>query len=371
VSAGQGEDTSGIARRTLLQGAAVSAVLWCGRSVAAGATRAVGGPTVDVRKFGAKGDGRADDTDAFEEAIEALPGGGILDVPDGDYLIDTLRSIRLRDGIHLRLARNARLIAQPNAAPRSYVILLRGVRDIRITGGAIVGDRDRHLGLDGEWGHGIAIYSVRNLVISGIHISKCWGDGMSIGGKAAQKGQPATPSMDIEIANVTSVGNRRQGLSIGRSRRVWVHDSEFSGTGGTPPQAGIDVEPDKGDIVQDVRIERCVIRGNRGPGIQVWKDTHDVSISDCTIEDNRNAGILAVDATDVTIRDNRIRDNTQVGIALRKGTRQVSISRNVFERNAPGRPRASLNGRDPRWARHLEVGPDASAVQIAPDNRLD
>ena len=366
MSTPQGGEPTRIARRTLLQGAAASALLWCGRGAIAASQR-----TVDVRKFGARGDGRADDTDAFEAALDALPGGGILDVPAGDYMIDTLRSIRLHDGVHLRMARDARLLAQPNAAPRSYVILLRGVNNIRISGGAIVGDRDRHMGLEGEWGHGIAIYSVRNLVISDIHISKCWGDGMSIGGKAAQNGNPATPSMDIEIANVTSTGNRRQGLSIGRSRRVYVHDSEFSGTGGTPPQAGIDVEPDKGDIVQDVRIERCVVRGNRGPGIQVWKDTHEVSISDCTIEDNRNAGILAVGATDLKIRDNRIRDNTQVGIALRKGTQQVAISKNVFERNAPGRPRASRDGRDPRWARHLEVTPDSGAVEIAPDNRLD
>lgn len=39
----------------------------------------------DVRDFGAKGDGLADDTDAIQRAIDAA--GGPPDLPPGTYLI--------------------------------------------------------------------------------------------------------------------------------------------------------------------------------------------------------------------------------------------------------------------------------------------
>jgi len=46
---------------------------------------------LDVRDFGAKGDGRTDDTAAFQKALDACAklGGGIVEVPAGKYLIKT------------------------------------------------------------------------------------------------------------------------------------------------------------------------------------------------------------------------------------------------------------------------------------------
>lgn len=357
--------TATLSRRALLQLAGAAPLLWVG-GAAFGRTQ----PVFDARRFGARGDGRTDDTRALQRAIDAAAGGGIVDVPAGRYLIDPRHSLELRNGVHLRMARDAELHAIPNELPRAYVLLIQRVQDVKVTGGRIVGERDRHLGTTGEWGHGIAIYGGVRVAIRDLRIERCWGDGISIGGKKSSKTQ-LNPSADIEIANVHCIGNRRQGLSVGRSRRVWVHDCTFTDTGGTPPSAGIDVEPDKGDITKGVRIERCVCRRNRGPGIQVWHDTFDVVIRDCTLEENRNTGILAVGATDLKIANNRIRNNRNVGIALRKKTNGVSISGNVLEDNAPGRPRASRNGRDPRWARHLEVAPDVVAVRVADDNRLD
>ena len=326
--------------------------------------------SVSVRGFGAIGDGAHDDTQAFQDAIDSLGArGGIVNVPSGIYRINPLRSVRLKDGVHLQMARGAELHAIPNAAPRAYVLLVQSVRDVRISGGRIVGDRDRHLGTDGEWGHGIAIYGGVRVVVRDIQISRCWGDGISIGGKK-KSATDLRPSMDIEIANVKAIGCRRQGLTVGRSRRVWVHDCEFADTGGTAPMAGIDVEPDKGDSARDVRIERCLVRRNRGPGIQVWHDTHDGLIRDCTIEDNRVNGILAVGTDGLAIRNNKIRGNAKVGIALRKQSRNVDIAGNTFAANAPGRPRKASLGGDPRWANHLEVAPDSDKPRVSGDNRL-
>jgi len=46
--------------------------------------------TVDVRYFGARGDGATDDTEAFRSAMAAVAAkGGVVSVPAGDYLIKT------------------------------------------------------------------------------------------------------------------------------------------------------------------------------------------------------------------------------------------------------------------------------------------
>src|SRR4249919_2288766 len=70
--------------------------------------RVRGSAALDVRDFGAKGDGTRDDTAAINAAIQALPAeGGTVFVPAGRYLIDAGRSINLRSNMHLQLDPNA------------------------------------------------------------------------------------------------------------------------------------------------------------------------------------------------------------------------------------------------------------------------
>ena len=59
-------------------------------------------PWVDVRAFGAKGDGSTNDLDAIQDAIDSLPNGGIVFFPIGTYLTSTANSINISDGIILQ-----------------------------------------------------------------------------------------------------------------------------------------------------------------------------------------------------------------------------------------------------------------------------
>jgi polygalacturonase len=67
----------------------------------------------DVRKYGARGDGVADDTAAIQKAIEAAAaqGGGTVRLPPGRYRSGTLR---LRDHLTLDLSAGAVLLASPD-----------------------------------------------------------------------------------------------------------------------------------------------------------------------------------------------------------------------------------------------------------------
>src|SRR5687767_3121042 len=125
--AGEGEPVPVMhaGRRQLLRGALAGLLLAEPTLVAfAAAPRR----SVSVRASGAHGDGLRDDTAAFQKAIDAMAKtGGVVEVPAGRYLIDPLRSVRLRSNVNLRMAPGAKLMAKPNAAARAYVLLAQGV----------------------------------------------------------------------------------------------------------------------------------------------------------------------------------------------------------------------------------------------------
>lgn len=319
------------------------------------------GRRIGVREKGAVGDGRNDDTFAIQSAIDALAGtGGVVEIPPGQYMIDALKSIRLRSGVHLRLASGARLVARPNAAERSYVLLGQQVSDVVVSGGEIVGERDGHLGRTGEWGHGIGLRGCSRVTVSNMRISRCWGDGMSIGAASIRKGDSA-PSTDIVVERVRCLGNRRQGLTIGRSRRVRVRDCEFSDTRGTKPEYGIDIEPDRPGDARDIVIERCTLRNNRGGGIQIFHRVSDVAIRDCLIERN-GYGIYAQLASSGVVENNRIRDNRLAGIGLSRQTRNFRVSGNRFSGNSGGR--AGRGKGQPPSRGHIHVAKDALNIVV-------
>ena len=338
-------------------------------SIPPAAARQRGSARAAVRDFGARGDGVHDDTKAFQAAIDSLSAdGGTVHVPAGTYSLDPVRCVRLRDRMHLEMATDARLVARPNALERAYVLSVEQVDDVEISGGRIVGDRDTHLGTTGEWGHGVMIRGASRITVRNLHVSKCWGDGISIGGAKAAGGQ-VVPSIDVVVADVVCDGNRRQGLTIGRSRQVRVRDSTFANTGGTLPGCGIDVEPDAGDIARDVRIEDCLVRGNQGAGIQLYHRAGDVTIRGCTIEGNRGDGVLLVGAGDCVISGNLIRYNDLAGVRLGRGSRDVLVDDNHFGDN---RRQARRTGAVSAKARlkHVTLATGTEAIRVT-GNQFD
>ena len=330
---------------------------------AARATRPRGSTRVDVRQSGATGDGTTDDTSAIQRAIDGLPeDGGTVHVPAGTYAIDATRSVQLRSRMHLELAPGAVLVAIPNAEERAYVVLIRDAVDVEVSGGGIRGDRHQHLGSTGEWGHGLTVRGASRVDIHDIRITDCWGDGISIGSHPSRPGREVAPSEDVVVTRVACIGNRRQGLTIGRSRRVQVFDSEFAETSGTPPAAGIDIEPDSGDPpdntgVRDVLIRNCRVHDNQGPGIQVYKRTRGVRIEQCDVHDN-GTGVLVMSASAIAITANRIHRNRRRAIDVGGASNGVLVQTNRFGKGKP-------------WKGGIHVGEQSTGVTLSPDNGND
>lgn len=328
----------------------------------AASPRAPSAAVVDVRMKGAVGDGVRDDTAALQAAIDTLPAsGGTVRVPPGRYRVDAARSIRLRSHMHWRMEEGAQLIALPNGLERSYVLLVRDVDDVEISGGRIVGERAGHLGQGGEWGHGIAILGARQVRVHDLQVDDCWGDGICIGtifGRGAGGGM--TVAEDLTIARVQCSGNRRQGLSITSARRVAVVDSRFIGNGGTAPGCGIDVEPGTMRMgAQDVLISGCTTSGNRGSGMQVYGALGGVSgfrLLGNTITDNHGYGLLLAAVRAGVIEHNTVTGNGLAGVLVREGVRDSRIEGNTFGGNSTRQVHAGLQ----RMARALSGEPAAA-----------
>lgn len=219
---------------------------------------------VNVRDKGAKGDGRTDDTEAIQAAIDAIGGsGGTVLVPGGTYMVDAVkkkRRLSLRSDMTLKLAKDAVLKAIPNDSRKYAVLSISNVSNVSVVGGTLEGDRTEHKGNAGEAGMGIRIDDdAKRVTISGVTSRKMWGDGFYIeGGK------------DIKFCNVIADSNRRQGLSIVEANGVLVTDSVFRNTHGTRPSAGIDLEPDHAEQkIVNVRIQNSKFIDNAGPGIEI------------------------------------------------------------------------------------------------------
>lgn len=288
------------------------------------------GSTVrNVRNYGAVGDGVNDDTAGFQAAIDSLPtAGGTVEVPAGTYRIDAVVSVRLRSYMHLKLSQDAKLVAKPNSAERSNVLYVNKVRDVEISGGQIIGERNGHNGTAGEWGHGIYVRGSSNVTVRDTHISKCWGDGLVIAG-ATMWEAPAIPSKNVFVANIVCTGCRRQGLSVGYVNDVKVYDSEFSNSSGVTPQCGIDIEPENGNTAYKVLFDNCLVRGNARYGMLLYKGSQGVTVRSCIVENNGSCGIVTRNAIATFITTSTIRNNSATGIFIQEGTKNCQISGNT------------------------------------------
>ncbi|GGA42750.1 right-handed parallel beta-helix repeat-containing protein [Dyella nitratireducens] len=297
-----------------------------------------GSTVISVRDKGAKGDGVHDDTAAFQSAIDNLPSsGGTVTVPSGNYVIDAMRAINLRSNMVFQMAPDATLTAIANSSPRSHVIKVWNVSNVTITGGRIVGEREGHTGIGGEWGYGINIESSHHVRVSNMHLSGCWGDGMWIG--ALGPNGHAKPSTDVVVDNIVSTGNRRQGLSIGPVDGVTITNSTFSNSHGTKPEAGIDIEPQEQGPASNITIDHCTVTGNHGTGMEIHDYVSHVTVKNSSFTGNNGYGLLTVDgATQVTVVNNTMTDNGLVGLAILGRSNQVQATNNTLGNNSTRYP---------------------------------
>ncbi len=271
------------------------------------------GFSVNVRDHGAKGDGRTDDTTAFQQAAAALQkaGGGTLVIPTGIYLVGRQHHVdgqypyyqhepivELHDlaGVHIRGMRGTILrtpaglrygsfdkdtgaalspppsfVDRQSCAQVGSMIALANCRDVVIEDLELDGNAE-HLILGGSWGdtgrqllaYGIWLYNNRDVVVRRVHTHHHGLDGIAIGWSGLKDTDPSTPH---ELEAVVSEYNGRQGLSWVGGRGLTARNCKFNHTGrgsfASAPSAGLDIEAED-SVCRDGLFIDCEFINNRG-----------------------------------------------------------------------------------------------------------
>ena len=294
----------------------------------------------------AQGDGITDDTAAIQRAIDLVGGrvngvvrGGTVLIPDGTYRINAVTRLKMRSQVTLRLSANARLQALPNGlVQETAVVDFTRVNTASIIGGTVIGERDAHTSDAGEHGMGIMVRASQNIYIDGVTAINAWGDGAYVGGG----------SKTVHFCNFTADHNRRQGLSITHADNVIVEHSVFKNTGGYPPAAGIDIEPNQNEVVNDVTIRDSQFTANQGYGVQMamprWATAQSriskIRIHNNVISGNTAGGVGVIytrqqDAgSDIKVKNNQILDNGTTAVILTPLTAGNEVTENTIRGGA-------------------------------------
>jgi len=288
-------------------------------------TSPISGPAVNVRDFGAKGDGVTNDTVAFHAAAQALQqaGGGTLVIPKATYIVGLqthgptpnhpIPRYRGRDypywkehpiisltkvngvviegnGATLRIAPGLRFGAydlthgkaitetpKKNVFDRKLTAGVGHIINITHSGNIIIrnleldGNVD-HLDIGGIWSSdgrqiaatGIRLYNNTNVRVQNIHTHHHALDGIMIGWAKLTADDPPTPHV---LVNVNSEYNSRQGLSWVGGRGLTAINCKFNHTGraafGSPPGAGLDIEAED-SVCRDGLFVNCEFINNTG-----------------------------------------------------------------------------------------------------------
>lgn len=299
-------------------------------------------PVGDVRRYGARGDAKTDDTLAFNNAIRSVAalGGGEVSVPAGTFMIDPDhnhgKSIRLLSKVSLRGAGAGATVLQAIAGslPVYSVVYVVGVEHVSLSHFAARGERAGHTGTTGEWGYCVRVESSTHVTIQNVLATDGWGDGFGVG----QSGPGTTiESSDIRIIHCFAENNRRCGFSVTAGRRISIVDCIGAQTNGTAPECGIDVEPNPGQSpCIDVLVNGCQFYGNHGFGmIQAsngGNSTARTTFSDNVLAGNAGGGIrIGSGVSDALIVNNHVTcsNREQVGI-LQEYSPAVIVTNNII-----------------------------------------
>lgn len=260
----------------------------------------------------------SDDTRAFNEAVSKLNDTcNVLYVPEGIYQIDAEASIKLKSNMKLVLSQNAVLKAINNSSRNYNIICVDNISNVTISGGQIQGERYGHGSSGGEWGMGIGVYDGRNITISNVKISDCWGDGIYLGSR--NENNTKAGCREITISDCNLINNRRNNLSIVCADDVTINGCAFRDANGTAPQYGIDIETNNSsNPCERIEILNSVFEGNTSAAMGIVTNANDITISGCTLKGD----FINYAGTNVTVDDSQLFGETdaRIGITMTDGT---------------------------------------------------
>ncbi len=260
------------------------------------------------------------------------------------------RAIHLPSNFHLKMSNETFLRLQPNFWPRGYFVSVVEQRNVRITGGNLIGDRYEHdyspitdeVGIPRnthEWPGLLVISGSQDVLVDGTYMANSTGDALIVGAAGNRNDPNVLFNKNIIARNCTMHESRRNNISITDGEDITIEgctitdaglgESTFEGnrkiitSAGIAPKVGIDIEPFRGfepngDFINFEKVERVLVTG-------------------CTFTGNNVSSFVNYSGTDVVF-ENNFSDHT-VGASFDDGG--TKFYNNTLEANEKNR---ALNG---------------------------
>lgn len=288
-------------------------------------------PAVNVRDFGAVGNGTTDDSVAIQRALDAGAGGQVF-FPIGTYLVTGIPNgfwcLKVSPGTELRGEDRAQtiLVEAPNQAASVQLLWIENAPDVSIT----------NLTLDGAKGsqtvnpqrHGMFTKNSPRLSLRHVTSQHFTGDGIYI----------YNGSNDATLYDVLSTGNDRNGLTLGGGTDITtVTKSQFLGN----KAEQFDSEGGaQGGPINHVTLVSNVFDAQGVSDDYVLTMTGSsaaVRSSSWTVTDNTvNGAALAVWITDVTyVRNHGVNPSSKPAVQVYRTSDRIRIANNTLANTGP------------------------------------
>ncbi|WP_339286928.1 glycosyl hydrolase family 28-related protein [Paenibacillus sp. FSL E2-0201] len=210
---------------------------------------------VNVRSYGATGNGTKDDTIAIQNAINAGNAKRkVIIFPPGVYKVSSGRMrnpsslewwcLRIPTGTNLSFEPGSKLSLASNPPSDTRVLVILNASDITITGDLeIDGSASTVKTNVNDQLHGLFISSSQNISIESVYSHDCYGDNIFIGGTEA------IPSVNVQIGYARCETAGRKNFVIHFVDQLHVNSAVLNNSrGGAPSFTGansLDLEPDE------------------------------------------------------------------------------------------------------------------------------
>ncbi|WP_379137794.1 right-handed parallel beta-helix repeat-containing protein [Paenibacillus sp. sgz500958] len=333
--------------------------------------------TLELSKWGIFNDGThpVETTQGINKALIWAVSNNIkaVTLPDGTYLIDKDNRIEMVSNLKWELSSGTTLVKESNNKER-YDLLYLGpqVRNVALSGGKYVGDKDTHdYGKKGthEFGYGIIMEGASDVVVDGVQVSGFTGDGLMLGGYGQmirdiyEKGF-VSGGIDQHGKPIVSKTKIRTKTSISLSDPLFSHGRTFELSNMMKLTRGFELDFYKSDgsfltkVYAQARQEIEIPTGAasfhlvfnqasaKSAYLEIWyrKQTSNVVVQNSEFSFNRRQGITVGGADQVLIQNSIFHDikgtAPEAGIDVEGGydvngflNTNVTIRKNEFYNN--------------------------------------
>jgi hypothetical protein len=300
---------------------------------------------LNIRKFGAKGDGRSFDTQAIQKAIDQAfsLGGGVVNIPSGKFLIGTLI---LKDNVELHLEPGAMLLGSPDYKDyaeiihkydsrtnglyaKHFMVFAEGAKNISITGTGIIHgnglENFQQSDPQNQRPFMIRLVNCENVTIKDVKLLESANWTLHLLG-----------CRDVNVDGIfidNHVRSNRDGIDIDACNRVTVANSNFN-TG----DDAIVMKSTNDSLCQNIAITNCIIRTTASAiktGTESGGGFKNITVSNCVIRDlpaHTGIELITVDGgmmQNIAI-DNIVMDNVASPLFIRLGNRARSYKEGQY-----------------------------------------